>query len=154
MNVKSVLLLICLLFLFIKVSCKKDAPQITDPNLAKQKLDELSKIMHLSFPLSTRLLGYKHRRGMDDVIYLKIEIATGDVKTLINNSPFCNKILRSSENNPIPIVGSTGPSWWNVKSVRKWKTGGARLPGAKALQILIDLDHSDKVIVYLKWFET
>lgn len=154
MNVKSVLLLICLLFLFIKVSCKRDAPQITDPNLAKQKLAEFSKLMHISFPPSTRLTNFKHIRGMDDVIFLKVEIAQEDLQSFIQNSPFANIPLRSREDNPIPIVGSTGPSWWNVKSVRKWKTGRARLPGAKALQTLIDLDHSNKVIVYLKWFES
>ena len=155
MKIKHVFLLslLCLWFVFTSVSCKRQA-SVRTRKKAKQKLDELSKIMLFSFPASTRLLGYERRRGMNDVIYLKIEIATEDLRALINNSPFCNTILRSSENNPISDISSTGPTWWKVKSVRTWKSGQVRLDNANYLNMLIDLDQKNKCVIYLEWFET
>jgi len=148
------LLILCLLFLTIDVSCKKAVPPTTDINKERQKLVELGQIMHISFPSSARLLNYKHQRGMDDVILLKIEIPRDDIKKLIEGSLFSNKVLRCPEDNPIPHISITGPQWWKVKSVKKWESGQVKLPDTKYLNILLDLDRQDKIIVYLEWFET
>jgi len=148
------LLILCLLFLTMDVSCKKMASSTTDINKEHQKLAELGRIMHISFPSSARLLDYKHIHGMDNVILLKIEILREDIRELINSSLFSDKVLRGPEDNPIPQISIIGPHWWKVKSVKKWKSGQVRLPDAKYLNILIDLDRQDKTNVYLEWFET
>ena len=108
MKTSYYLLVLYLLFLTIGVSCKKKVSSVSNE---QQKLIELGQIMHISFPSSTRLLNHEHHRGMDDVVLLKIEISRDDIKELIDGSLFSDKALRGPEDNPIPHVGTLGPSW-------------------------------------------
>ena len=44
--------------------------------------------------------------------------------------------------------------WWKPDSVKTFQSGQVRLPDAKVLNILIDLDRGDRTTVFLMWFST
>ncbi|MCK5271517.1 MAG: hypothetical protein KAJ52_03030 [Sedimentisphaerales bacterium] len=151
-----ILIIICLpMVIFIKfMSRENHRRKLSDPNVVKQKLKKYSHLMDIEFPPSTRLINFKEYYGIDDTVYLKIEIDKKKLQNFLTNSPFANEILAEPKDNPIPDIGFVGPSWWNTKSVKNWKSGQIRLPNLSYLNIFLDLDHTDKIIIYLEWFTT
>ena len=138
-----------------QISCRRDRGYVADPNVAAKKLSEYSQIMNIEFPSSVRLLNFQEQHGLDMSIYLKINLNKSDLQALLSRSPFANRKLKEPKDNPIPFVSLTGPNWWNISSVKKWKSGQASLPDAQYLNILIDFESiGNKVIIYLEWHET
>ena len=152
---KWLLMLIAICFLtvlFMKfMSCENHRRELSDPNAVKQKLKKYGHLMDIEFPPSARLINFKEYYGIDYAVCLKIRIDKKDLQNFLTNSPFANEILAEPKDNPIPDIGFVGPSWWNTKSVKKWKSGQIRLPNLSYLNIFLDLDHTDKIIIYLEW---
>ena len=141
--------------IFIKfMSCENHQRELSDPNAVKQKLKKYSHLMDIEFPPSTRLIKFEEYYGIDDAVCLKIGIDKKDLQNFLTNSPFANEILAEPKDNPIPVISSVGPSWWNIKSVKNWKSGQILLLNLSYLNIFLDLDHTDKIIIYLEWFGT
>ena len=152
---KWLLMLIAICFLtvlFMKfMSCENHRRELSDPNAVKQKLKKYGHLMDIEFPPSTRLINFKEYHGIDDTVYLKIRIDKKDLQNFLTNSPFANEILVEPKDNPISVISPIGPSWWNTKSVKNWKSGQIILPNFSYLNIFLDLDHTDKIIIYLEW---
>ena len=120
-------------------------------DIDKDKLQRYGKLMELTFPESTRPLNsYEEVSGIDDSVYLKVEIDQKDVDTLISKSPFATAELSTDESS----LQSDSREWWDPDSVKDFKSGEVRLPDGTYLRILIDFTHAQKPIVYLQWFET
>ncbi len=123
----------------------------SDP-VSEEDLKECSSKMRITFPKSTRALNIsKVTGGPDDQIFLKIEIDRKDLDSLIKHSPFAGLELRSDRRF---LLKERTLSWWDPDSVRSYKSAEARLPDAKYLNILLDLDRDESTIVYLQWSET
>jgi len=120
--------------------------------VSEEDLKECSSKMHITFPKSTRALKIsKVTGGPDDGIFLKIEIDRKDLDSLIKNSPFAGQELRSDRRF---VLKDPTLSWWDPDSVRNYRSAQARLPDAKYLNILLDLDRDEINTIYLQWGET
>ena len=126
--------------------------QSRDDSVSAEDLKECSSKMHITFPKSTRALNiYKVTGGPDDQIFLKIEIDRKDLNSLIKNSPFAGQELRSDRRF---MLKERTLSWFDPDSARNYKSAQARLPDAKYLNILVDLDRDEGTTIYLQWGET
>ena len=120
--------------------------------MSEEDLKECSSKMHIAFPKSTRALKIsKVTGGPDDGIFLKIEIDRKDLEPLIKHSPFAGLELLSDRRF---VLKEPTLSWWDPDSVRNYRSAQARLPDARYLNILLDLDRDDGITVYLQWGET
>jgi hypothetical protein len=146
-----VLLLISVDYQFSKILAG-DEPDVSDPNTARQKLDEFTKITKIQFTPTTRLLNYKSVQWLDRHTRLKIEMSREDLQGFINSHPLAEIKLLSEKEKPYIGMTESGPDWWEVKSVKKWKAGRTELSPNACLIILVDLDHQSKVIIYLEYF--
>jgi hypothetical protein len=149
-------LALALIFASSSVACTGKSfvggPQSRTDAVTKEDLIECSSKMHVTFPPSTRPLSISKVTGwLDDAIYLKIEIERKDLDALIKNSPFADIELRSDRRY---VLKERSLSWWNPEGVSDYKSAQAALPDAKYLNILLDLDRSETVTVYLQWNET
>jgi hypothetical protein len=149
-------LALALIFVASSVACTGKSfvgsPQSRTDAVTKEDLKECSSKMNTTFPESTRPLNiYKVTGWLDDSIYLKIEIDRKDLDALIKNSPFADIELRGDRKY---VLKERTLSWWDPEGVIKYKSAQAGLPDAKYLNILLDLDRSETVTVYLQWNET
>jgi hypothetical protein len=176
MNMRPWLVLLCVVMIMfsIQVGCKKeesdtdtDAVNNTDGQSATRtgedmrgtsqedsqaRLQECADKMHLTFPPSTRLLGFhKVTGGPDDYIFLKIVLPRADLAPLLKKSPFEGIGMRDDWRYMIP---QRGLQWWDVEAPTRFQSQQVTLPGPCGLRILINQDHKEVVIVYLEWFET
>jgi len=120
--------------------------------VSEEDLKECSSKMHITFPKSTRALKiFRVTGGLDDGIFLKIEIDRKDLDSLIKHSPFAGLELRSDRRF---VLKEPTLSWWDPDSVRNYRSAQAGLPDAKYLNILLDLDRDEGITVYLQWGET
>ena len=108
--------------------------------------------MSVSLPERSEAIGFRHYHGLDDVILLKLRMPVEGTDELISTSPFKDMVLSTTEK-PITMQHSK-LEWWNVDSVKNYRSGEADLPDAKRLHILIDYDQPGFAIVYLEWWET
>ena len=127
--------------------CKRSASSAVTP----QKLSECSARMSVVFPQSARPIRITESHGMDDAIFLKVEINRNDLGRFIQKSPFAAMVLRTDRHRLSPLKGL---SWWDVASVANFQSGEVQLPDASYLRILIALDNTAKAMLYLEWFET
>jgi len=120
--------------------------------VSEEDLKECSSKMHITFPKSTRALKISRiTGGPDDGIFLKIEIDRKDLDSLIKHSPFAGRELLSDRRF---VLKEPTLSWWDPDSVRNYRSAQARLPDAKYLNILLDLDRDEDIPIYLQWGET
>lgn len=125
--------------------------QFSEQDVTRERLQQYEKLMHLTFPESTRALNSAYESGApDDAVYLKVEMEKRDVETFLKNSPFANAYLRSDQN---PIPNRRDLPWWNPDGAKTYKGGNVILPSNGALHMLIDFDDEMKAVVYLTWGE-
>ena len=127
--------------------CKRAASSAVTP----QKLSECSARMSVVFPQSARPIRISESHGMDDAIFLKVEINRNDLARFIQGSPFAGMVLRTDRHRLSPRKRL---SWWDVDSIANFQSGEVQLPDASYLRILIGLDKPTKAMLYLEWFET
>jgi len=126
--------------------------QSDEPNVTKGKLQQYEKMMHVTFPGSTRGLNAREvTGGPDAMLYLKVEMDKEELESFLKSSPFANADLRSDR----PFVyNQKGVTWWTPADVKTYKSGQASLPDGEVLNVLIDLGQDKKVVIYLMWHET
>lgn len=148
-----------LLVLFVALAA---LPGCGSPASTEDPLAISAEAMNLTFPPSTRALGYYHvkdpanRRfeiipGPDDAIWLKIEMDRKDVDSFLAVSPFAGEPLAETDR------GTTGPSdqpWWDADRRGRFRSGQATRPQARYLNILIDMDGGERAVIYLEWYTT
>jgi hypothetical protein len=153
---KVLSVLTCTLFVVLGcISCKavwNRKSQFSQQDITQEKLQQFEKLMHLSFPASTRALNAAAETGgPDDAVFLKVEMDKQDLETFVKNSPFANADLRNDQKQ---INNQKDLTWWNPDAARTYRSGQVMLPSSEYLNILIDFDHDKKIVVYLMWFET
>src|SRR5437762_2830257 len=72
------------------------------------KLEEIGKIMHVHFPDGMKVLGLREERGIDRAIYLRVEFAPEDLKDFLNESPFAEAKLSTTDKS----VTDLKEDWW------------------------------------------
>jgi len=126
--------------------------QNTSEQVSPVKLAEIGKMMHVTFPDGTKVLGLlEEPGGIDRAIHLKVEFAAKDLEEFVKKSPFVDSKFSTTGR---LVTDLKEVSWWRPESVKAFRSAQVRLPEAKILNILIDLDRSDKVTVFLMWFST
>lgn len=108
--------------------------------------------MGVEFPSSSVVAGYYYSFGMDDSIYLRLNIDSDDLKTFLYSSPFKNTELRSDRTY---VHSDLDVDWWQPKSTKTFLSGQEVLGGGRYLNILIDTHNNEATTdVYLVWGET
>jgi hypothetical protein len=122
-----------------------------------------AKVMRLTYPPNTQVLGYFHaedpanRRfemipSPDDAIWLKIEMDRKDVESFLATSPFAGEPLTETDRGA--IFWPPDQPWWDADRSGRFRSGQATLPQARYLNILIDLDSGERAVIYLMWHTT
>jgi hypothetical protein len=107
--------------------------------------EEIRKKLMIPLDSTMTMLSYEKIVGMDDMIFLTLEMKSEDVDSFIKNSPFRDVKLLSDRR----YVDNA-----DTRKCASYESAEIGLPDAKYLRILINHDFGQKVIVYLQWFET
>ena len=118
------------------------------------KLAAYGKLIGTAFPPSTHLIRSKELHGLDDAVFVEIEMSTTEFSTWLQESPFAPKHIAATNRDPFHVWDAVLPEEWTKPRITNWQVGQVRLPNAKYLNILIDYDKVDKIRVFLNWFET
>jgi hypothetical protein len=99
---KTPLLLVCCLAAALGcISCgevRHRVSQFSEQDITREKLQQYERLMHLTFPGSTRALNVAYESGgPDDAVFLKVEMDKQDVEAFVKNSPFANANLRNDQ---------------------------------------------------------
>lgn len=126
--------------------------QLSEKDITAEKLHQYERLMHVTFPASTRALNAAAETdGPDDAVFLKVEMDKQDLDTFVKNSPFVNTPLKSDERS---LDNEKDLTWWNPDGAKTYKSGQVRLPANDVLNIPIDFDQDRKIIVYVLWYDT
>ena len=150
MNRGRLIWLLLLSFLFpVLPACDNNTTQQGEPMNETQLLAVGSK-MNLTFPADTRVLGVNESHGIDDAVFLKVEISRVAWPKFLASSPF--KEGDFAEDKRYLLEPDQG--WWDPTAPQKLPTAQTYLPGAKVLNMGVDKSNNQKVIVYLFWHST
>ncbi len=133
----------------VALDCRK-SESLTIPT--QEQLKYCEDVMQMAFPKSATPLAMKYVRGLDDVIYLKLQISPGDGVRLIRQSPFATVPLSTVEKSVSPQE-FTHLAWWDIDRVQKFQSAKIELPKPAILHLLIDRDDSKKLTIYLEYWE-
>ncbi len=116
------------------------APMMTPASWAA-----LGSELGVKFPAGARLIGMERENGMDDMVCAKVAIATVDLPAFLASAP-----LPTDAFSP----GTAGflfsnHDWWDPESALHLRTGQAKLPGARVLNIGVDDGHPSVVYLYV-----
>lgn len=144
---------------FVVTSSFGGSEVVTD-NVSAEQLAECSRVMGVTFPPSTRPLGFRAVGGwLDDDLMLKVEMSRDELRAFLDASPFAGRELGRDV---IQIDQSPDLSWWNVEVLGEYErktdqqafhSDTVELPNVEFLRILVDTRRQDLVIVYLEWFQ-
>ena len=144
-----VITLTTLLALTVLVSCSRAKPPAL---VTVQQQAVLAQLTTLSFPPSTRYIGFQYNNNfLDDDMYAKVEIPAKDLDAFLATSPFKDEDLQTKR---IETFDNDDLGWFKPSSIKSFKSGTVWLPNAKGLIITIDYDQHDPVVIYISWHET
>lgn len=147
--------ILAILICSLCTSCRDRSVHVTDPNEAKLKLAEFGKKMYIDFPPSTRLISYRWLHGLDESIYLEVQISVEELKDFLLKSPFADVKFRTNEKNRRPLLRPLPERGWEREPVpENWRSVQVRLPNAEYINILIDMDDPSIITIYLHWGTT
>lgn len=138
-------LIVGLSLIAISVGCKRD-PVISVPS--PKQLAEFVRNAGITLPQSTQAIGWKESRGMDDALWLKIEMPTSDLASFLATSPFRSGGLETNQTYHLYHFSD----FWQAPPAR-YRVGQAALPNARTLNMVIDDTGSTNTAVYMMWFE-
>jgi hypothetical protein len=104
---------------------------------------------NITLPASAKPTRWMQQQGLDDAMWMQIEIPTKDVRAFLDNSPFRNSTL--SKDAPLRLHDF---SLWVAKAPLKYQAGQSALANAQVLNILIDQSDDQTAIIYLMWHQT
>ena len=114
------------------------------------QIDEFAKLTDLAIPGSAKGLVWRHDVGMDDQIFLKLEIPATDLPAFLTSSGLEKELGNTT--NTKAATSYLGKSLSTHPT--KFREGQRSLPSGRFLNVLIDQDSPTTAVVYLLWFET
>ena len=105
--------------------------------------------MQVRFPNGATPTGIQMETGMDNAVYLKVQMPAAAWPRFVETSPV----------NPLDLSDEKrfflGPDngWWDPGQRKKVPTGQASLPDGSVLNMGVYSDGTDRVDVYLMWHE-
>ena len=154
MSKTSLVLVCCLAVALGCISCSEvrhRVSQFSEQDITREKLQEYERLMHLTFPGSTRALNAAYESGgPDDAVFLKVEMDKQDLETFVKSGPFADIDLRNDRRE---VSSRKDLPWWNPDAAKTYESGQVTLPSNDVLNILIDLDGDKNSVVYLQWCE-
>jgi hypothetical protein len=117
----TIVSVICLIACVAGVACKRDQRRAT----------QLGAELSLPLPPKTKVLGVQHERGIDDIITVKLEMATSDWHQLLSAAPFREEDMTPDDR------AYLGPDkdWWDPGQAKGLKAIQVVLPGPRALNV-------------------
>ncbi len=114
-------------------------------NEASESLSKLRMELGLSFPPSTRLIGVLRSNGMDDAVWVKLEIAATEFPSFLEQTGIDGAGLRPGTR------GMLGPDrdFWDPHQSKSLRTGQVSRPNARSLNLGFDDGHGGVVVAYL-----
>jgi hypothetical protein len=116
----------------------------------EKQLSAVGSKMNLTFPADTRLLGVNESHGIDDAVFLKVEISAAAWPKFLASSPFREGDFAEDKR----YLLEPDQDWWDPSAPQKLPTAQTYLPGAKVLNMGVDKSNSQEVVVYLFWHAT
>jgi|GEM_PF-7036619 len=116
-------------------------------------LELWSKRMGVEFPTNTIPEWIWHRPGLDDSVYLRVRLAATSLVVFKKSPAFRDAVWRS-DRKFVPRVLHRKIDWWEVDSVKRFESTSVLWRDTTFLNVLISLDKSEYVTVFLQWGET
>ena len=110
-----------------------------------ESLAALSAELSLQFPASTRLIGVRRSHGMDDIVRVKLEMASRELPFLVAQTQIDPAAFYPGTRG---LLGSD-KDFWDPHQAPAIRTGQAKRPDARALNLGIDDSQPDVAVVYL-----
>lgn len=123
-------------------------PVITKPTPAQ--ITEFTNNSTLIIPATAKAIGWYEERGMDDALYLQIEMQTSELEQFLDNTPFKNAVF--SKNSEYDLY--TFNVFYKSNPPTTYRSAEVWLPNARAIKILVNESNPANTIVYLLWHET
>ena len=125
---------------------KNSAPIISVPTSAQ--VAEFTQKAVVTLPVTAKSTGWKESRGMDDALWLKIEMPVAELNAFIEASPFQSGGFQTNWQYDLYNFQDFLPT-----PPLKYRTGQKALPNVKTLNMLIDDSNPTNAVVYMMWFE-
>ena len=107
------------------------------------------KRMHVLFPPGTKSGGIRMEAGMDNAVYLKVNIPADAWPGFLGASPVDPADLSDAKR----FFLGPDNGWWDPGQREEVPTAQASLPNGSVLNMGVCLDGGDRVDVYLMWHE-
>jgi hypothetical protein len=112
------------------------------------QIAEFTRNAGIALPKSSRAIGWKESRGMDDALWLKVEIPKADLDSFIAASPFRGGGLETNQSSRLYDFYD----FWQTPP-SQYRAGQASLPNVRTLNMVVDDSASTNAVVYMMWFE-
>ena len=135
------------MFAVVLTGCGKNSrPVISVPTSAQ--VAEFTQKAAVILPATAKSIGWKEFRGMDDALWLKVEMPVADLNAFIKASPFQDGGFQTNWQYDLYNFND-----FLVTPPLKYRTGQKALPNVKTLNMLIDDTSPTNAVVYMMWFE-
>ena len=140
-------ILVCTLYCTLPGCNRSGTPIITTPTAAQ--VAEFVRNAGISLPPTAHPVGWVESRGMDDVLWLQVQMPAADIPAFLESSPFRGAKLATTDEYDLHHF----QDFWKTPPQR-YRSGQQRLPNARVLNIVIDDSDATNAVVYLMWHET
>ena len=106
---------------------------------------ELSRDLGVRLPASARIVGVRRTRGIDDAIFVKLELPKDGWQELLAASPIKDSDLIAESRGYL----EPNDGWWDPASQPSLRAAQVNLPGGRTLNLGADTNRSGAVVVYL-----
>ena len=127
------------------LACNTGEPAQHRESPRPESLAALGKELNLQFPASTRVIGVRRANGMDDIVRVKLEMASSDLPSLIAQTHIDPASFYPGTRG---LMGSD-KGFWDPNHAPALRTGQVKRPDARALNVGVDDSRPDVAVVYL-----
>jgi hypothetical protein len=127
------------------LACNTKDTGTPDENQPVESLAALSAELSLQFPGSSRLIGVKRAKGIDDIVQVKLELAAQDLASLVDQTQIDPGLFFPGT---AGLLGSDR-GFWDPNAATALRTGQAKRPGGRALNLGVDDSRPDVAVVYI-----
>jgi hypothetical protein len=104
---------------------------------------QLSREVGVTLAPSTRLLGAKRTRGIDDAVFAKVEMTPADWDQLLARAPFRGSDLTTESRGYL----EPDDGWWDPSAARDLRAAQVNLAGGRILNVGVDVASKPGVVV-------
>lgn len=123
-------------------------PETTQPTA--EQVRQCERVMHVTFPAAGKVEGLHVRSENGTVVSVKASMTLDELHTFIENSPFRETALSSTERRVTNDLDTA--TWWEPDAAKAFESGEVEIPvPAATLRILIGKDDAQRATVYLHW---